>query len=143
MRLWSLHPKYLDRIGLVALWREGLLAKKVLEGNTRGYRNHPQLVRFKNHKNPIGAIDSYMTEVWREAKKRGYNFDTGKINSNAIVKEQITITSGQIKYEMDHLLKKLERRSKEDYFKHRLVQSPECFMIFVVKEGEVESWEVV
>ena len=39
MRLWSLRPKYLDSQGLVALWREGLLAQAVLRGKTRGYRN--------------------------------------------------------------------------------------------------------
>ncbi|WP_368086417.1 pyrimidine dimer DNA glycosylase/endonuclease V [Nitrosomonas sp. Nm34] len=26
MRLWSIHPKYLDAKGLLALWREGLQA---------------------------------------------------------------------------------------------------------------------
>ncbi|MEN6399799.1 MAG: pyrimidine dimer DNA glycosylase/endonuclease V, partial [Rectinema sp.] len=29
MRLWTLHPQYLDQKGLTAAWREGLLAKKV------------------------------------------------------------------------------------------------------------------
>lgn len=43
MRLWSLHPQYLDAKGLVALWREGLLAQAVLAGQTRGYKRHPQL----------------------------------------------------------------------------------------------------
>ncbi len=47
MRLWSLHPKYLDRQGLLAVWREGLLAQKVLQGKTKGYKNHPQLKRFQ------------------------------------------------------------------------------------------------
>ena len=37
MRLWTLHPKYLDPQGLVALWREALLARAVLQGKTRGY----------------------------------------------------------------------------------------------------------
>ena len=32
MRLWSLHPCYLDPAGLVAVWREGLLARAVLRG---------------------------------------------------------------------------------------------------------------
>ena len=36
MRLWSLHPRYLDAKGLVALWREGLLAQAVLKGQTKG-----------------------------------------------------------------------------------------------------------
>jgi hypothetical protein len=32
MRLWSLHPEYLDANGLVALWREALLAQAFLQG---------------------------------------------------------------------------------------------------------------
>ena len=36
MRLWSVHPQHLDVRGLVALWREGLLARKVLLGETNG-----------------------------------------------------------------------------------------------------------
>ncbi len=46
MRLWLIPPKYLDCKGLVALWREGFLAKKVLSNQTRGYKNYPQLLRF-------------------------------------------------------------------------------------------------
>ena len=46
MRLWSVHPRYLDTAGLTACWREALLAQKVLTGATRGYRRHPQLERF-------------------------------------------------------------------------------------------------
>ena len=41
MRLWSLHPAHLDRQGLIACWREALLAQKVLAGLTTGYRSHP------------------------------------------------------------------------------------------------------
>jgi hypothetical protein len=37
MRLWTLHPRYLDSQGLVALWREGLLAQAVLRNRTRGF----------------------------------------------------------------------------------------------------------
>ena len=47
MRLWSLHPSYLDSAGLVALWQEGLLARKVLSSQTKGYIHHPQLHRFR------------------------------------------------------------------------------------------------
>ena len=43
MRLWSIHPRYLDSMGLVALWREALLAQAVLRGETKGYKFHPQL----------------------------------------------------------------------------------------------------
>jgi hypothetical protein len=55
MRIWSLHPTLLDTKGLVALWREALLAKHVLSGSTIGYQNHPQLKRFKSSPNPHAA----------------------------------------------------------------------------------------
>jgi len=84
MRLWSIHPKYLDSIGLVALWREGLLAKKVLQGKTKGYKNHPQLIRFKNTKNPILSIDAYLYFVLEEASQRGFNFDNSKLGKKII-----------------------------------------------------------
>src|SRR5579862_5032823 len=79
MRLWTLHPKYLDAKGLVALWREALLAQKVLRGKTKGYRHHPQLARFKAHENPVVALAAYLREVHKEAKRRGYAFDGSKI----------------------------------------------------------------
>nr|WP_253280607.1 pyrimidine dimer DNA glycosylase/endonuclease V [Arcanobacterium phocae] len=47
MRLWSIRPSQLDRAALIAGWREGLLAQKVLAGLTKGYRHHPQLERFR------------------------------------------------------------------------------------------------
>ena len=63
MRLWTLHPKYLDAQGLVALWREGLLARAVLRGMTKGYRHHPQLQRFRAHASPRAAINLYLEGV--------------------------------------------------------------------------------
>ena len=80
MRLWSLHPKYLDPQGLVALWRETLLAQAVLRGETRGYRNHPQMDRFKNSTAPLAAISLYLKGIHAEAVARGYTFDKSKIN---------------------------------------------------------------
>ena len=71
MRLWLLHPRHLDPQGLVALWREGLLARHVLHGPTRGYRNHPQLDRFKAHPQPRRAIDAYLAVVQEDASARG------------------------------------------------------------------------
>ena len=82
MRIWSIHPKYLDSGGLVALWREGLLAQHVLDGKTKGYKNHPQLYRFKETDNPSHTINQYLTIVYLEAKDRGYNFNQAKINWN-------------------------------------------------------------
>jgi hypothetical protein len=81
LRLWTLHPRYLDTRGLVALWREGVLARQVLRGRTRGYRHHPQLERFRDCADPLRAIDAYLAEVHREAENRGHAFDASKIDA--------------------------------------------------------------
>ena len=67
MRLWSLHPSYLDSSGLVALWREGLLARKVLSGQTKGYIHHPQLQRFRETPHPLQTLDAYLKAVHDES----------------------------------------------------------------------------
>ena len=102
MRIWSIHPGYLDSRGLVALWREGLLAQNVLRGNTKGYKDHPQLMRFKNTGDPIGSIATYLKYVADEADRRGYNFNRSKIASRRN-KNSIIVTSGQVDYEFKHL----------------------------------------
>lgn len=142
MRLWSIHPGYLDSKGLVALWREGLLAQNVLRGNTKGYRNHPQLKRFKNTKNPIGAIASYLRYVVHEADSRGYKFDRSKI-VNKKFKGKIHVTSGQLNYELDHLLRKLKSRDYERYIQVHKVKRIEVHPVFKEVAGDIEDWEVV
>ena len=140
MRIWSIHPKYLDAKGLVALWRETLLAQKVLRGKTKGYKNHPQLIRFKQHRNPVGAIATYLTAVYDEAKKREYNFDRSKIEKKRI-RSKILVTSGQLLYEMKHLKKKLRLRDPAAYKKIKTVKVPEPHPLFRIVEGPVEEWE--
>ena len=142
MRIWSVHPKYLDAKGLVALWRETLLAKNVLEGNTKGYKNHPQLNRFKAEENPLEAINQYLAEVWNEATRRGYNFDRNKIDFD-FQKIKIDVTTGQLQYEFNHLLKKLEQRDPERYKQFEKLKMVDCAEIFDVKEGEIEKWEII
>ena len=110
MRLWSLHPRHLDPQGLVALWREGLLARHVLHGLTRGYRNHPQLDRFKAHPQPRRAIDAYLAVVQEDASARGYNFDRSKLGRIHRV-AAIAVERGQLEHERMHLLAKLVLRS--------------------------------
>ena len=110
MRLWSIHPRYLDQKGLVALWREGLLAQKVLQGKTKGYKKHSQLVRFKAQEDPVGSLACYLRFVADEATVRGYNFDRTKLAPCSNVKV-IPVTKGQIDYEMEHLVKKLKKRN--------------------------------
>ena len=142
MRIWSLHPKYLDTKGLVALWRETLLAKHVLEGKTKGYKNHPQLIRFKNAKHPVHAINQYLALVYNEATLRGYNFNETKFSTN--FKEQtITVTKGQIIYEKEHLLKKLKIRDTKKYYAYKGITDFEILPIFKLVDGDVESWEII
>jgi hypothetical protein len=140
MRLWSLHPRYLDPQGLVALWREGLLAQKVIQGKTAGYRNHPQLERFRAHPKPVAAIAFYLDAVLKESMRRGYSFNAAKIGDFDVV-EQIPCTRGQVLFEIGHLKKKLEVRSPGQY--HDLLCDQEIALhpLFFLKEGDVEPWE--
>ena len=112
MRLWSVHPKYLDARGLVAQWREGLLAQAVLRGRTNGYRHHPQLQRFRAQPSPLGAIADYLRGVHAEAVNRGYAFAARKI-SPARASGVIAVTRGQLMHEWSHLMAKLAIRDPE------------------------------
>lgn len=140
MRLWSLHPRYLDPKGLVALWREALLAQAVLRGETRGYRNHPQLERFLGAEDSLAAISLYLGEVYEESLRRGYSFNREKIQP---AKRNVTlwVTSGQIAYEWSHLLGKLKGRHPELYERWSAMDSPQTHPLFLLRGGEVESWE--
>jgi hypothetical protein len=140
MRLWTLHPRYLDAAGLVALWREGLLARAVLRGRTRGYRHHPQLLRFRSHSAPRSAINRYLAAVLDEAAARGYAFDRRRIAA-ARGRILLTATAGQLAHEWRHLLRKLRQRSPRLYHKWRSAGSPEPHPLFSIVPGEVESWE--
>lgn len=141
MRLWSLAPEYLDVKGLTALWREGLLARKVLLGETKGYKNHPQLERFKASDSPILYIDAYLHEVVIEATRRGYRYDVTKLGDFALNLERIRVTSGQISHELAHLKRKLLQRDPLRYEKLALNQSVLPHPLFEVVPGEIESWE--
>lgn len=140
MRLWSLHPRYLDSRGLTALWREALLAQKVLQGGTRGYRHHPQLLRFRAHREPLALIATYLSHVAAEAQARGYTFAQGKIAA-ARTDETVSVTRGQLAYEWAHLLAKLERRDPRRAEALRPLPEPEPHPVFYVIVGEVEPWE--
>lgn len=142
MRLWSIAPQYLDTKGLLALWREGLLAQHVLLGLTKGYRNHPQLARFRAAEDPVLAIGSYLAEVVNEADRRGYRFDRSKIVKQGDC-PQIDVTLGQLEYEWRHLLAKLRARSIEQYDRVCGHTVPAAHPIFRLVPGDVEEWERV
>ncbi len=141
MRLWSIHPKYLDSKGLVALWREALLAQQVLHGKTSGYRRHPQLIRFRNTGNPEGAIATYLRGVLLEAEARTYRFDRRKILP-CFYRSKIAVTSGQIDYEFRHLRKKLETRNPELADRLRSIAEIDLHPLFERAHGDIEPWEV-
>lgn len=107
MRLWTIHPVYLDRQGLLGLWREGLLARAVLRGQTRGYRHHPQLDRFRD--DPT-MIEDYLHVIVDEAERRGYRFDRTKLDARACRRQCIDVSCGQVEYERRHLAQKLRDR---------------------------------
>lgn len=140
MRLWSLDPKYLDAKGLVALWREGLLAKKVLQGKTKGYKNHPQLLRFKESNNPIKNINIFLTHVWEEANNRGYNFDFRKIK-NYKSNDKLFVNDKQLEYEFGHLQNKLKIRDQNKFKENQKLFNNKTNKIFKKKKGPIESWE--
>jgi hypothetical protein len=142
MRLWSIHPEYLDAKGLVALWREGLLAQNVLLGKTKGYKHHPQLARFKSTGNPVGAIASYLRCVADEADRRGYNFNRSKIVNRRITRK-IPVSSGQAGYEFRHLLTKLAGRDPQLYKQSVTVKRIKLHPLFKKVRGQVEDREIV
>lgn len=139
MRLWSLHPAVLDRAALVACWREGLLAQRVLVGGTKGYTKHPQLERFRAVDEPLNAIGHYLEHVRHEATARGYRFDVSRIVSTDASPPAIPVTHGQLVFELEHLRAKVAVRAPD-----WLPRIPEVALAapsFVVVEGGIESWE--
>lgn len=132
--------------GLVALWRETLLAKNVLLGHTKGYKNHPQLNRFKEHDHPIVSINKYLIEIYEESLKRNFKFNKDKIDwsCNKVPLKRISVSSGQVNYEFKHLLQKLYARDPEKYYLYIDVDILELNALFdVYVDNKIEYWEKV
>jgi Pyrimidine dimer DNA glycosylase len=140
VRLWTLHPKHLDAKGLVALWREALLAQSVLRGRTKGYKHHPQLIRFQAVADPAAAIAAYLIAVRDEAVRRGYAFDATKIGRK-LRRGRIVATKGQLLYEWKHLKRKLRVRDPARHKLSRAVTDPDPHPMFRITDGPVEPWE--
>lgn len=142
MRLWSIHPSLLDSKGLVACWRETLLAQKVLAGHTRGYRQHPQLQRFREQEDPLASIGCYLQGIHAEACARGYNFDATKILFPHTQVPKITVTKGQVDFEIQHLRKKLEERDPQWLESSAWHYSqPPLHALFTLISGPIAEWE--
>ena len=142
MRLWTLHPRYLDAKGLVAAWREALLAQKVLAGGTSGYRRHPQLARFQAQSDPIAAIATFLAGLADEAQSRGYHFDSSKISKPRLAR-RIPETNGQLLYEWSHLKAKLSKRAPKLARQFQGVVIPLPHPLFRIVPGNVRAWEKI
>lgn len=146
MRLWSLHPKYLDSRGLTALWRETLLARSVLAGTTRGYRYHPQLIRFREHSDPLAAINAYLQAVYEEGTNRGFRFEASKLaqaDTGASPAAKIPVTTGQLAYELAFLKAKLLHRNPAWLAAFESLEIPEPHPLFETVTGPAAHWERV
>ncbi len=141
MRLWSLHPQYLDRMALVACWREALLAQKVLAGRTKGYTKHPQLERFRGSDNPEASIGAFLAGIAHEADSRGYMFDHSKIHAPGHLDGVLTVTTGQLAYEAEHLRQKVRERAPQWQGLPPEGSPLQSHPLFRVQEGRLESWE--
>ena len=137
MRLWTLHPRHLDSVGLVSVWRKALLARQVLRGKTRAYRNHPQLQRFRKHPSPVSAVNAYLHAVYEEAVERGYAFDKSKLGA-VRNRARLKATKGQLDYEWRHLRRKLATRCPQRTRRPRKLGAHPLFRIV---PGAVEDWE--
>ncbi|MCW4049855.1 MAG: pyrimidine dimer DNA glycosylase/endonuclease V [Candidatus Bathyarchaeota archaeon] len=141
MRIWSIHPRYLDWKGLGAQWRETLLVQKVLQGGTKGWVNHPQLDRFKNHPDPMKAVGYFLMEVHRESLCRGYKYNYEKILYPVKEVEKITLNRGQLDYEFEILMERLAKRTPVKHSENMDVELVEAHPIFDVIDGPPELWE--
>lgn len=140
MRLWSLHPSLLDTKALVAGWREALLAQAVLAGKTKGYKQHPQLDRFKATRSPLKLVGAYLTALQTEATVRGYKFDAARILQPGRLKARIPLHRGQLAFEFDHLLRKSRQRSPA-WARQIRDAKPAPHPLFKLKAGGIEAWE--
>lgn len=140
MRVWSIHPSLLDRAALVSCWRETLLAQAVLAGRTKGYRNHPQLIRWRELPDPSAGISTYLHLVADEADSRGYRFDRSRIDAD---RSAITlpVTDGQLNYEWQHLRHKVEARDAA-WWARIQDESPRPHPMLIVVPGPIAEWEV-
>lgn len=140
MRLWSVDPALLDRAALIAGWREGLLAQKVLDGRTRGYRSHPQLVRFQSLDEPVGGMVAWLEGLADEADRRGYRFDRTRLLRPGNDTIRIELTDGQLELEWHHLRAKVRDRDASWWARIEHAE-PAAHPMFTLVAGPVAPWE--
>jgi hypothetical protein len=142
VRLWSFHPEQLDAAGLVAAWREALLAQAVLAGRTRGYRRHPQLERFLSCAEPLDAIGEYLRVLHGDSLRRGYRFDASRIDRAAgRPVGRIVVPRGQVEYEWALFRRKAAARDRAAFERIAGIAFPRLHPLFDLVEGGVAGWE--
>lgn len=140
MRIWTIHPKYLDGIGLVSAWREGIGARNIIAENKIGYSRHPQLDRFRSKS--VDFLNAYLYFLNEEAEKRGYKFDKSKIASFSLKGDRIPVNKGQVEYEFKLLQHKLSVRNKEVYAVNKKVRNIQVIPIYrILPSSKIEDWE--
>ncbi len=140
MRLWSIHPRYLDPPGLGGLWREALLAQRVVEGHTAAYRNHPQARRVLGQVDPWGAIHDYLIGVWEEGQRRGYRYDRSRISEHS-GGHPMEVPRGQIEYELALLCFKLAVRNRGALSALPDLERALPHPSITIVEGGIAPWE--
>jgi hypothetical protein len=140
VRLWSIHPCYLDPPGLGGLWREALLAQRVVEGRTAAYRHHPQARRVLDQADPWGAIHDYLLGVWEEGRRRGYHYDRSRISEHS-GGHLMEVPRGQIEYELALLRYKLAERNRDFLSRLPTFERTLSHPSIRIVEGGIAPWE--
>jgi pyrimidine dimer DNA glycosylase len=118
----------------------GVAGAESFARQTRGYKNHPQLLRFSEMENPPAALAAYLKAVHEESVRRGYNFDGSKIGAQRS-RRKIRETRGQLLYEWKHLKRKFKKRDSKRSRDFASVKIPAPHPLFEMVSGEIRAWE--
>ena len=149
MRIWTLHPRFLDRQGLLGQWREALQAKNALldPHHSSNVCHERQLRRFKAAKiQALSCMGVYLHAVADEMILRGYKPNVSLIPYYVGTPSLIPVTQGQVNFEIAHLMAKLTERDPSRLLplsKIRVLMSNQLNPIFKEVGGDIESWEKI
>jgi hypothetical protein len=88
----------------------------------------------------VTTISAYLWAVHDEATNRGYSFDSSKITRKRQPRT-LTVTQGQLDFELGHLKGKLRQRDPGRYRDLRRLREITAHPMFTVVDGEIEPWE--
>jgi hypothetical protein len=114
-------------------------------GKTKGWKNHPQLIRFKNHNAPIHAIGFYLFIIYNEGCKRGYSYNKSKMFKIVEKVSMINISKEQLAYEFEILKNRVRGRDHTKFLEllefGKKESYPKPHPLFHVIDGKVALWE--